>query len=95
MGENQGSFQNHNLSATVCALSLGDQFQISLLRDASEKCWRDAMPLDDLSETLKDLAIKVYLVQLRLTEEQRVRELVKELKSLLDVGKATDPKPIL
>lgn len=53
------------------------------------------MPLDDLSETLKNLAIKVYLVQLRLSEEQRVRELVNELKSLLDVGKATDPKPIL
>jgi hypothetical protein len=57
--------------------------------------WRDAMPLDDLSETLKDLAIKIYLVQLRLTDEQRVRELVKELKSLLDAGRATDPKPIL
>jgi hypothetical protein len=53
------------------------------------------MPLDDLSETLKDLAIKVHLVQIPLGEELRVRELVKELKSLLDVGKATDPNPIL
>jgi hypothetical protein len=53
------------------------------------------MPLDDLSETLKDLAIKVYLVQIPAREEQRVRELVKELKSILDVGKTTDPKPIL
>jgi len=53
------------------------------------------MPLDDLSETLKDLAIKVHLVQMPLAEENRVRELVKELKSLLDVGRATDPKPIL
>jgi len=53
------------------------------------------MPLDDLSETLKDLAIKVYLVQITLPEEQRVRELVKELKSLLDHTKTTDPKPIL
>jgi len=40
----------------------------------------------DLSETLKDLAIKVNLVQLPLDEEQRARELVKELKSLLDAG---------
>jgi hypothetical protein len=53
------------------------------------------MPLDDLSETLKDLAIKVHLVQIPLDEEKRVRELVQELKSLLDVGRATDPKPIL
>jgi hypothetical protein len=51
------------------------------------------MPLDDLSDTLKDLAIKVHLVQMPLREEQRVRELVKELKSLLDVGRAPDPKP--
>lgn len=57
--------------------------------------WRDAMPLDDLSEMLKDLAIKVYLVQIPLGEEQRVRELVKELKSLLDAARPTDPKPIL
>jgi hypothetical protein len=57
--------------------------------------WRAGMPLDDLSETLKDLAIKVYLVQITLPEEQRVRELVKELKSLLDHTKTTDPKPIL
>ncbi|MGB8802517.1 MAG: hypothetical protein WCC97_17700 [Candidatus Acidiferrales bacterium] len=53
------------------------------------------MPLDDLSEMLKDLAIKVYLVQIPLGEEQRVRELVKELKSLLDAARPTDPKPIL
>jgi hypothetical protein len=59
------------------------------------KNWRDGMPLDDLSETLKDLAIKVHLVQIPLGEELRVRELVKELKSLLDVRKATDPNPIL
>jgi hypothetical protein len=57
--------------------------------------WRDAMPLDELSETLKDLAIKVYLVQIPLREEQRVRELVNELKSLLDAAKTTDRKPIL
>ena len=57
--------------------------------------WRNGTPLDDLSETLKDLAIKVHLVQMPLAEENRVRELVKELKSLLDVGRATDPKPIL
>jgi hypothetical protein len=57
--------------------------------------WRDAMPLDDLSETLKDLAIKVYLVQIPLGEEQRVRELVRELKSLLDAPRPSDPKPIL
>jgi surfactin synthase thioesterase subunit len=59
------------------------------------KDWRDGMPLDDLSETLKDLAIKVYLVQIPLREEQRVRELVKELKSLLDAAKTTDQNPIL
>jgi hypothetical protein len=53
------------------------------------------MPLDDLSETLKDLAIKVHLVQITSGEEQRVRELVKELKSLLDVGRTTERKPIL
>ncbi len=53
------------------------------------------MPLDDLSETLKDLAIKVYLVQIPSREEERVRELVKELKCLLDAAKTTDPKPIL
>ncbi len=53
------------------------------------------MPLDDLSETLKDLAIKIRLVQIPLGEEQRVRELVKELKSLLDVVRPTEPKPIL
>ena len=53
------------------------------------------MPLDDLSETLKDLAIKVYLVQIPLGEEQRVRELVRELKSLLDAPRPSDPKPIL
>jgi len=57
--------------------------------------WRDAMPLDELSETLKDLAIRVYLVQIPLREEQRVRELVNELKSLLDAAKTTDRKPIL
>jgi hypothetical protein len=57
--------------------------------------WRNGMPLDDLAETLKDLAIRVHLVQIPLGQEQRVRELVKELKSLLDVGRATDPKPIL
>ena len=53
------------------------------------------MPLDDLSETLKDLAIKVYLVQIPLGEEQRVRELVRELKCLLDAPRPSDPKPIL
>jgi len=53
------------------------------------------MPLDDLAETLKDLAIRVHLVQIPLGQEQRVRELVKELKSLLDVGRATDSKPVL
>jgi peptidoglycan/LPS O-acetylase OafA/YrhL len=56
------------------------------------------MPLDHLSETLKDLAIKVDLVQLPLGEEQRARELVKELKLLLDVRDnatvATLPAPI-
>ena len=52
------------------------------------------MPLDDLSETLKDLAIKVYLVNIPANEELRVRELVKELKSLLDASKTTDGKPI-
>jgi hypothetical protein len=60
-----------------------------------KKHWRNGMPLDDLSETLKDLAIKVHLVRIPLDDEQRVRELVKELKSLLDVGKAADAKPIL
>ena len=95
MGENQGSFQNHKAIGDSLRSVAWRPIQFSLLRDAGEKCWRDVMPLDDLSETLKDLAITVYLVQLRLTEEQRVRELVKELKSLLDVGKATDPKPIL
>lgn len=52
------------------------------------------MPLDDLSETLKDLAIKVYLVQIPPGEEQRVRGLVKELKAILDVVRPTDRKPI-
>jgi hypothetical protein len=59
------------------------------------KDWRNGMPLDDLSETLKDLAIKVYLVQIPPGEEQRVRELVKELKAILDVVRPTDRKPIL
>jgi hypothetical protein len=53
------------------------------------------MSLDDLSGALKDLAIKIVLVQLPSVEEQRVRDLVKELKSMLDVGKTTDQKPIL
>ena len=53
------------------------------------------MPLDDLSGTLKDLAIKVYLVQIPPSEEPRVRELVKELKAILDVVRPTDRKPIL
>jgi len=53
------------------------------------------MSLDDLSETLKDLAIKVVLVQLPAVEEQRVRGLVKELKATLDVVKAKEHKPIL
>jgi hypothetical protein len=57
--------------------------------------WRNGMPLDDLSETLNDLAIKVHLVQMLLGEEKRVRELVKELQSLLDVRRATDRMPIL
>ena len=57
--------------------------------------WRNGMPFDDLSETLKDLAIKVYLVQIPPGEEQRVRELVKELKAILDVVRPTDRKPIL
>jgi hypothetical protein len=57
--------------------------------------WRNGMPLDDLSETLKDLAIKVYLVQIPPSQEQRVRELVKELKAILDVVRPTDRKPIL
>jgi hypothetical protein len=57
--------------------------------------WRNRMPLDDLSETLKDLAIKVYLVQLPPGQEQKVRELVKELKAILDVARPTDRKPIL
>jgi hypothetical protein len=59
------------------------------------KDWRNGMPLDDLSEALKDLAIKVYLVQIPPGEEQRVRELVKELKAILDVVRPTDRKPIL
>jgi hypothetical protein len=59
------------------------------------KDWRNGMPFDDLSETLKDLAIKVYLVQIPPGEEQRVRELVKELKAILDVVRLTDRKPIL
>jgi hypothetical protein len=53
------------------------------------------MPLDDLAETLKDLAIKVYLVNIPANQEHRVRELVKELKCLLDAAKAADAKPIL
>jgi hypothetical protein len=53
------------------------------------------MSLDDLSDTLKDLAIRVVLVQLPAVEEQRVRELVKELKAMLDAVKAKDHKPIL
>ena len=53
------------------------------------------MPLDDLSETLKDLAIKVYLVQIPPSQEQRVGELVKGLKAILDVVRPTDRKPIL
>jgi hypothetical protein len=57
--------------------------------------WRNGMPLDDLSETLKDLAIKVYLVQIPASQEQRVRELVKELKAILDAVRPTDRKPIL
>jgi hypothetical protein len=56
---------------------------------------RNGMSLDDLSGTLKDLAIKVYLVQIPPSEEQRVRELVKELKAILDVVRPTDRKPIL
>jgi hypothetical protein len=59
------------------------------------KDWRNGMPFDDLSETLKDLAIKVYLVQIPPGEEQRVRGLVKELKAILDVVRLTDRKPIL
>jgi hypothetical protein len=57
--------------------------------------WRNKMPLDDLSETLKDLAIKVHLVQIPPSQEQRVRELVKELKAILDVVRPTERKPIL
>jgi hypothetical protein len=98
MGENQGSLHNSKIKGDgLCSvarrliLDLTSHLCVMPVRNE----WRDAMPLDDLSETLKNLAIKVYLVQLRLSEEQRVRELVNELKSLLDVGKATDPKPIL
>ena len=40
------------------------------------------MPLDDLAETLKDLAIRVHLVQIPLGQKQRVRELMKELVKL-------------
>lgn len=42
------------------------------------------MSIDDLSGTLKDISIKVSLVQLTSDDERRVRELVKELRSLLD-----------
>jgi hypothetical protein len=98
MGANQGSLHNCKIEGdslrSVARRLISDlisHFRVMPVRND----WRDAMPLDDLSETLKNLAIKVYLVQLRLSEEQRVRELVNELKSLLDVGKATDPKPIL
>lgn len=53
------------------------------------------MSLDDLTETLKDLAIKVSLVPLPAAEEQRVRDLVKEIKSILDVVRPSERKPIL
>jgi hypothetical protein len=53
------------------------------------------MSLDDLAGALKDLAIKVHLVELPAGEEERVRELVKELQSILDVGRTTNHKPIL
>jgi hypothetical protein len=42
------------------------------------------MSIDDLGGTLKDISIKVSLVQLTSDDERRVRELVKELKSVLD-----------
>ena len=45
------------------------------------------MSIDDLGGILKDISIKVSLVQLTSDDERRVRELVKELKSILDAGR--------
>ena len=49
------------------------------------------MSIDDLGGTLRELSIKVCLVQLTSDNERRVRELVKELKSMLDAGRTPDP----
>jgi hypothetical protein len=45
------------------------------------------MSIDDLGGTLRDISIKVSLVQLTSDDERRIRELVKELRSLLDAGR--------
>jgi hypothetical protein len=48
------------------------------------------MSVDDLGETLRSIAIKLCLVQLTSDDERRVREVVKELQSILDAGRALD-----
>ncbi len=45
------------------------------------------MSLDDLGGTFREMSIKVSVVQLTSDEEKRIRELVKELKSILDAGR--------
>jgi hypothetical protein len=46
--------------------------------------------IDDLGGTLRDLSIRVSLVQLTSDDERRVRELLNELNSMLDAGRAAD-----
>jgi hypothetical protein len=48
---------------------------------------RKTMLIDDLGGTLRDMSIKVSSVQLTSDDERRIRELVKELKSILDAGR--------
>jgi hypothetical protein len=50
------------------------------------------MSLDDLGATLREMSIKVSLVQLTSDDEGRVRELVRELKSILDAGRTMGDK---
>jgi hypothetical protein len=49
------------------------------------------MPRDDRSETLKDLEIQVYLVQIPLREEQRVPGLGE--KTEITPGRRKDDRP--
>lgn len=47
------------------------------------------MAIDELSGILRELSSKISLVQLTFEDERRVRELVKELQSILDTGRKT------